>query len=82
MIFFLIATYVADVAVVNPNGIKTLLANDVNTFSLMVNQLSLMYQEVYQETLLIVQFYRTKFLTIVIKKSAIAPKLFKGGSFL
>ena len=36
---------VADAATLNPNGIRTLLANSVSTFSLVVNQLPIMVYE-------------------------------------
>ena len=36
-IFLRVAAFVADVAVVNPNDIKTLLANDLNTSSVKGN---------------------------------------------
>ena len=41
-ISFEYAASVANAAYVNPNGIKTFLANSVRTFSLMVNKLSSM----------------------------------------
>ena len=41
-IFFWIAASVAEASAVNPNGTKTLLANGVSIFLLMVSRLSLM----------------------------------------
>ena len=41
----------ADAAAVNPNGIKTLLANGLITFLLMAAQSLIMDQEISQETL-------------------------------
>ena len=49
-----IPTSVADAVAVNLNGIKTLLANGLITFLLMVTLFLTMDQEVFQEILLVV----------------------------
>ena len=53
-IFLCIPGSAADAAAVNPNGIKTLLANGLTTFLLMIILFLVMDQKVYQEILLIV----------------------------
>ena len=53
-IFLHIPTSVADAVAVNLNGIKTLLANGLITFLLMVTLFLTMDQEVFQEILLVV----------------------------
>ena len=54
-VFFLcIPASAADAATVNPKGIKTLLANGLITFLLMVILFLVMGQVIYQEILLIV----------------------------
>ena len=47
---------VADVAVVNPNDIKTLLADGLGTFFIKVNQFLVMVLKVYLKILLIALF--------------------------
>ena len=54
--FLCIPASAADAAAVNPNDIKTVLANDWITFSLKAIKLLVMDQGVYQEILLIVPF--------------------------
>ena len=61
-IFLSIPASAADAAAVNPRGIKTLFANGVITFLLMVIQFLVMDRVVYQEILLIVSFLTTEFL--------------------
>ena len=53
-IFLCISASTADAAVVKSNGTKTLLANGLATFLLMVMLFLIMAQEVYLEILLIV----------------------------
>ena len=53
-IFLFILVSVADTAAINPNEIKTLLANGLITFLLMVILFLVMDQEVYQEIFLVV----------------------------
>ena len=53
-IFLCISASAADAATLNPNGIKTFLANGLITFLLMVILFLIMEQKVYQEILLIV----------------------------
>ena len=60
-IFLQIASFVADAAVVNPNCIKTFLANDLSTFAI---QFLVMALKVYLQILLIVLVYVTEFLII------------------
>ena len=52
--FLCILVSVADTAAINPNEIKTLLANGLITFLLMVILFLVMDQEVYQEIFLVV----------------------------
>ena len=51
--FYYIPASAADTAAVNPNGIKTFLANGLITFFIKGNLVLLMGQKVYQEILLI-----------------------------
>ena len=53
-IFLFILVSVADTAAINPNEIKTLLANGLITFLLMVILFLVMDQEVYREIFLVV----------------------------
>ena len=53
-IFLCIPASAADVAAVNPKGIKTLLANGLITFFINGNTVFSIDQALYQETLLIV----------------------------
>ena len=53
-IFLCVPASAADAAAVNPKGIKTLLANGLITFLLMVILFLVMGQVIYQEILLIV----------------------------
>ena len=65
-IFSKIAVYIADTAVVNPHGIKTLSANDLSTFPIKRNLvLSNDLLKVYLKIVLIVIFYATEFLIIL-----------------
>ena len=59
-IFLRIAEYVADAAGVNPNGIKTLLANGLKASQFLVTVL-----KIYLKTLLVVVFYAIEFLVIL-----------------
>ena len=52
--FLCIPASVADAAAVNPRGIKTLLANGLITFSIMVILFLVMEQVIYQEIVPIV----------------------------
>ena len=61
-IFLGIAASVVDAAAVNPNGIKTLLANGLSTFSLKAIHLLVMVLKVYLKILLIILFYAIEFL--------------------
>ena len=54
--FLCVPASTADTAPVNPNGIKTLLANGLIIFSLMAILFLVMDQEIYQEILLIVSY--------------------------
>ena len=62
-IFLSISASAADAAWFNPNRIKTLLANGLITFSLMVILLLVMNQKVCREILLIVSSYIFDILT-------------------
>ena len=53
---FFIPAYAADATVVNPNGVKNVLANGLS-FSLKADQFLVMIEEVYLEILLIVLFW-------------------------
>ena len=64
-IFFLKAASVTVAAAVNPNGIKTLLANSVNTFFLKGKPVLVMDLKVYLKILLIVLFLAIEFLIIL-----------------
>ena len=64
-IFFLKAASVTVAAAVNPNGIKTLLANNVNTFFLKGKPVLVMDLKVYLKILLIVLFLAIEFLIIL-----------------
>ena len=55
---------VADAAVVNSNGIKTFLANDLITFPLKVNPVLSNDPKILPKNILIVVFYVTEFLII------------------
>ena len=64
-IFFWIAPFVADAPVVNPKGIKTLLANGLSViFSVKTNQFLVIALKVYLKIIVIVQFYTIEFLII------------------
>ena len=60
-IFFLKAASVIVAAAVNPNGIKTLLANSVSTFFLKGKPVLVMDLKVYLKILLIVLFLAIEF---------------------
>ena len=65
-IYFQIAVSVADAAAVNPNAIKTLLANGLSIFFLLkANQFLVMVLIIYLKILLIVLFYAIDFLIIL-----------------
>ena len=64
-IFFLKSASVIDAAAVNPNGIKTLLANSVSTFFLKGKPVLVMDLKVYLKILLIVLFLAIEFLIIL-----------------
>ena len=64
-IFFLKAASVIVAAAVNPNGIKTLLANSVSTFFLKGKPVLVMDLKVYLKILLIVLFLAIEFLIIL-----------------
>ena len=64
-IFFLKAASVIVAAAVNPNGIKTLLANSVSTFFLKGKPVLVMDLKVYLKILLIVLFWAIEFLIIL-----------------
>ena len=64
-IFLRIATSVTGSAAVNPNSIKTLLANGFHTFPNKSNPVFNNVPKVYLTTLLIVLFYATEFLIIL-----------------
>ena len=49
---FLIAAFVTEAAVVNPNEIKIILANSLNIFLLKANQFLVTFKEFYLEILL------------------------------
>ena len=64
-ILFLKAASVIIAAAVNPNGIKTLLANSVSTFFLKGKPVLVMDLKVYLKILLIVLFLAIEFLIIL-----------------
>ena len=64
-IFFLKSVSVIVAAAVNPNGIKTLLANSVSTFFLKGKPVLVMDLKVYLKILLIVLFLAIEFLIIL-----------------
>ena len=55
--FFWISASVADAAGANLNGIKTLLANGINTISIKGNQLLVMIVKIDLKMILILLFY-------------------------
>ena len=63
-IFLWIAAPVADAGAVNPNGIKTLLANGLSTFLIKDNPVFSVILKVYLKILQIVIFYVIEFLII------------------
>ena len=65
IIFLWIAASVADAAAVNPNGIKTLLANGLSAFPIKGNPIFNNGPKVSLKTLLIAQFYVIMFLIIL-----------------
>ena len=64
-IFFLKSASVIVAAAVNPNGIKTLLANSVSTFFLKGKPVLVMDLKVYLKILLLVLFLAIEFLIIL-----------------
>ena len=60
-IFLYIAASVPDAAAINPNGIKTLLANGFNTFLLTAIQFLVMVLKFYPKILLIFLLYATEY---------------------
>ena len=56
---------VADAAAVNPNSIKSLLANGLSTFPIKNNPVLAMVLKVYLKILLNVLFYAIEFLVIL-----------------
>ena len=63
--FFWIAAYVADAAAVNLNGIKTLLANSLSTFSIKGKPALVMVVKFHLKIHFIVLLYATEFLIIL-----------------